>query len=237
MQEASHAEEPLASIVSAEPLATNAVRRCVYVIDDDSQMRTSLHFLLGSCSIDAWPFAACTDFIDQLPKLAPAPILLDIRMPGIDGLQMLELLKERAVTWPVIIMTAHGDVSVAVRAMKLGAIDFLEKPFPPDALDHMLAQAFDILDGLNIALRTRTDALRRIKQLSMREREIIAILMEGVTNKTIAQRLGISPRTVEMHRGNAFAKLGLKSIAEVMALIVAAHLDLTSLKAEAPKLG
>lgn len=216
------AERTLAGI-EAEVAASEAQpSRRVYIIDDDSDVRKSLHFLLSSSSITAWPFGAAADFLDQLPDLAPAPILLDIRMPDIDGLQLLAILKERAVSWPVIIMTAHGDVAVAVRAMKLGAIEFIEKPFGPDLLDHALDQAFGILDRTEQALRVREHARYLFGQLSRRESEIIAILMEGVPNKLVAHRLDLSIRTVEMHRGNALSKLEVKSIAEVMALAATA---------------
>ncbi|GGB65686.1 response regulator transcription factor [Blastomonas aquatica] len=208
------------------PIVASAKRpaRRVYIIDDDSQIRKSLHFLLGSSDIHAWPFSSCGDFLEQLADLAPAPILLDIRMPEIDGLQMLEILGERQIPWPVVIMTAHGDVSIAVRAMKLGAIDFVEKPYRPDLLDAVLEQAFTQLDRMEQSVHRRDEARRLIEHLSKREREIIAILMEGVLNKEVAHRLGLSIRTVEMHRGNALAKLGLRSVAEVVTLINAAKL-------------
>lgn len=219
------------------PVAASSERktRRVYIIDDDSQIRKSLHFLLASSDIIAWPFASCGDFLEQLADLAPAPILLDIRMPQIDGLQMLEILGERQVPWPVIIMTAHGDVSIAVRAMKLGAIDFVEKPFRPDLLDTVLEQAFTQLDRIEQSVHRRDEARRLIGQLSKREREIIAILMEGVLNKEAAHRLGLSIRTVEMHRGNALAKLGLRSVAEVVTLISAAKLGPDGLGSPPPK--
>ena len=196
----------------------------VYIIDDDSDVRKSLHFLLTSASITPWPFAAAADFLDQLPDLAPGPILLDIRMAGIDGIQLLGILKERSVFWPVIIMTAHGDIAIAVRAMKLGAIEFIEKPFRPDLLENALDQAFAVLDQNVNFMRSRDDARRLFDRLSAREHEIIAILMEGVPNKVIAHRLGLSVRTVEMHRSNGLSKLEVKSIAEVMALAAIADL-------------
>ena len=192
--------------------------RRVYVIDDDSDVRKSLHFLLGSAAITAWPFAAAVDFIDQLPDLAPAPILLDIRMADIDGIELLSILKDRDVSWPVIMMTAHGDVSVAVRAMKLGAVEFIEKPFGPDLLENALKHAFTILEQTMRTQLTRDHARQLFAELTNREREIVDVLMEGVPNKLVAHRLGLSVRTVEMHRGNALAKLEVKSIAEVMAL-------------------
>ena len=214
---------------------TVRARRSVYIIDDDSHMRQSLHFLLASCDIDAWPFAGCLDFIEQLPQLAPAPIMLDIRMPSIDGLQMLAILRERTVSWPVIIMTAHGDVTIAVRAMKLGAIDFLEKPFRPEVLDIVLDQAFSQLDRLEHSTQKRNEARDLIGLLSKRESEIVAILMEGAPNKEVAHRLALSIRTVEMHRSNAFAKLGLRSVAEVVALVGAADLGSQGLESVASK--
>lgn len=199
-------------------------RRRVYVIDDDADVRKSLHFLLGISSITAWPFAESADFLDQLDELPPAPILLDIRMPRIDGLQMLARLKEREIAWPVIMMTAHGDIAVAVRAMKLGAIEFLEKPFDPDLLEQVLDQAYGILGRIEETVQARRKARRLLGQLSRREGEVLTILMEGVPNKIAAHRLDLSTRTVEMHRGNALAKLGLKSITEALALVTAADL-------------
>jgi two-component system response regulator FixJ len=198
--------------------------RLVYVIDDDIDVRKSLNFLLASSSITAWPFSAAADFIDQLTGLAPAPILLDVRMPGIDGLEMLAILKARAVSWPVVVMTAHGDIPIAVRAMKLGAIDFLEKPFEHDLLDQVVATAFGLLDRDEHLLRARDDARKVIGQLSQREGEVLTILTEGVQNKAAAYRLGLSTRTVEMYRANAFAKLKVRSIAEFITLLAAAQL-------------
>lgn len=199
-------------------------QRYVHIIDDDADVRKSLHFLLAASSITAWPYAEAADFIDHLPSLIPAPILLDIRMPGIDGLQMLAILKDRGVAWPVIVMTAHGDVTIAVRAMKLGAIEFLEKPFKPDMLDHVLDLAFSELDRIAGSLRARDDARDLVARLSPRESEILAILIQGMPNKIVAHRVGLSTRTVEMHRSNALAKLRLKSLAEVVALVASADL-------------
>lgn len=213
----------------------NETRRTVYVIDDDRQVRTSLHFLLASSGVDAWPFADCSDFIAQLPNLDAAPILVDVRMPEVDGFRMLEILKEQSVGWPVIIMTGHGDVATAVRAMKLGAIDFLEKPFPASLLDDVLSEAFRALDEMTVTTQAREDARYLIAQLSKRELEVVSILLGGATNKMVAQRLGLSARTVEMHRSNAIAKLGLKTVPEILSLITTAGLDPQSLAATTPR--
>lgn len=202
--------------------------RHIYVIDDDVDVRKSVHFLLSASAVRAWPFARARDFVEQLDELVPAPILLDLRMPDMHGLHLLEILKQRGVHWPVIIMTAHGDIPVAVRAMKLGAIEFLEKPFQPDALDHALAQGYALVDRM-IRQQGERDAARLLLALmTSREHEVVTILTEGVQNKTVAHRLGISARTVEIHRAHALAKLGVKSIAEVLALLVAAESSHTS---------
>lgn len=194
----------------------------IYVVDDDSDVRKSLHFMLSAADIKVWPFATAADFLDELPFLTPAPILLDIRMADIDGLQLLEILQERGLTWPVIILTAHGDVGVAVRAMKLGAIEFLEKPFAAEALNQAIEQSFCLLDQNVGVMAARDNARDLIGHLTPRERETIAVLMEGVPNKEVAHRLNLSVRTVEMHRANGLAKLKVKSIAEVVGLAGAA---------------
>jgi two-component system, LuxR family, response regulator FixJ len=208
---------------SSNPLNCHK-KNIIYIVDDDSDVRKSLYFRLSAYFINIRPFATASDFLEQLPFLVPAPILLDIRMANIDGLQLLEILKERAVHWPVVILTAHGDVGVAVRAMKLGAIEFLEKPFAPEALDQAIALAFAVLDQSEHVFSIREQARCRIKQLTARESDTMAILMEGVHNKEVAHRLGLSVRTVEMHRGNALAKLNVKSIAEVVQLVNIAEL-------------
>lgn len=199
-------------------LQTETTMSRVYVIDDDSHVRQSLYFMLSASKIQVWPFASAADFLEQLAILAPAPILLDIRMADIDGLQLLEILKERGIDWPVTILTAHGDVGVAVRAMKLGAIEFLEKPFAAEALEKAIEQAFSLLDHTENAQSSREQARHLLARLSLRESEVMAILMEGVPNKVVAHRLGLSVRTVEMHRANALAKLDVRSIAEVVRL-------------------
>jgi two-component system, LuxR family, response regulator FixJ len=193
----------------------------VYVIDDDGDVRQSLHFLLGASSIRVWPFTAARDFLDMLPTLKPAPILLDFRMPKMDGLELLHELRRRGVAWPVIMMTAHGDIATAVRSIKLGAIEFLEKPFKSELLDSALASAFELLVSHESKDASRQRARQRLASLSAREQDVIAILLEGARNKVAAHRLDLSVRTVEMHRKNALAKLGVQSLAEVAAMVAA----------------
>ncbi|WP_336596121.1 response regulator transcription factor [Sphingopyxis bauzanensis] len=211
------------SMVEIQDGADGSSERNVYVIDDDGDVRQSLHFLLGTSHIRAWPFAAAEDFFDLLPTLKPAPLLLDLRMPKMDGLQVLEELRCRDVSWPVIIMTAHGDIATAVRSVKMGAIEFLEKPFEIGLLDEALAAAFGMLGTLQETAATRSHARALLDSLSPREQDVVATLLDGSPNKLAAHQLGLSVRTVEMHRKNALTKLRLKSIAEVVALVAKAE--------------
>lgn len=197
----------------------------VYIIDDESEVRRSLHFLLSTIGLVSWPFASAQDFLDNFATLEPAPILLDIRMPAVDGLQLMSVMRERGVKWPIIIISAHGDIQVAVKAIKLGAIEFLEKPFEFEALDLCLHSAFTQLAQINNSFAARTAARKSFALLSPRENEVINVLMRGIPNKTAAHVLDLSVRTVEMHRANALAKLQVKSIAEVIRLARAAELD------------
>lgn len=197
----------------------------VYIIDDESDVRRSLHFLLSTIGLVSWPFASAQDFLDSFAALEPAPILLDIRMPAVDGLQLMGLLRQQGVNWPIIIISAHGDIQVAVKAIKLGAIEFLEKPFEFEALDNCLQAAFAQLAQLNDSFTARNAARAAFALLSPRENEVINVLMRGIPNKTAAHMLDLSVRTVEMHRANALAKLQIKSIAEVIKLARAAELD------------
>jgi two-component system response regulator FixJ len=142
-----------------------------------------------------------------------------------DGFQTLNALRQHNVRWPVIVMTAHGDIAIAVKAMKLGAIDFLEKPFRTEMLDAALAQAFKALESLTGVMTAQSQARATLAKLSEREREVVKCLVEGLANKTAAHHIGLSVRTVEMHRRNAFKKLGLKSVAQTVALVASARLE------------
>lgn len=191
----------------------------VYVIDDDSEVRRSLHYLLASANLISWPFASASDFLTNLPTLTAAPILLDIRMPEMDGIQLLTVLRSQGIGWPVIVMTAHGEISVAVRAIKLGATEFLEKPFEYEVLAVALKNAFTLLSTITEAALVQNAACRRLESLSSREAEVLKALVTGAPNKVVAHRLSLSVRTVEMHRANALTKLQVKSLAEVIRLV------------------
>jgi two-component system response regulator FixJ len=196
----------------------------VYVIDDDRDVRRSLSFMLGAADIRSHPFGSGADFLEALPDLEPGCILLDLRMPQMDGFQVMEALAESKIDWPVIVMTGHGEVPVAVRAMKMGAVDFIEKPFSEQALLGCFAQAFALLKDREAASRRRRDAYERAASLTGREKEVLQSLLAGQSNKEIAQFLGISLRTVEMHRGNMMDRMQASSLAEALTLALEAGL-------------
>jgi len=204
---------------------TKLERHSVYVIDDDRDVRRSLSFMLGAAEIRSHPFGSGLDFLEALPDLEPGCVLLDLRMPQMDGFQVMDALSERRIDWPVIVMTGHGEVSVAVRAMKLGAVDFIEKPFSEQALLAGFAQAFALLKDREAAGRRRREAHERAAALSGREREVLQSLLAGLSNKEIANALRISLRTVEMHRGNMMDRLHAASLAEALTLALEAGIE------------
>jgi two-component system response regulator FixJ len=197
----------------------------VYVVDDDRDVRRSLSFMLGASEIRSHPFGSGEDFLDALPDLAPGCVLLDIRMPRMDGFHVMSELARRDIDWPVIVMTGHGEVPTAVRAMKLGAVDFIEKPFSEEALLACFDSAFTLLDERETAGQRRRRATERVGQLTARETEVLRGLLAGESNKQLAARLGISLRTVEMHRGNMMERLEVASLAEALRLALEAGLE------------
>ncbi|WP_232318412.1 response regulator [Sphingomonas sp. TDK1] len=163
-------------------------------------------------------------FLKAVPSLDPGCVLLDVRMPGIDGLEVQTRLRERGIIMPVVVMTGHGDVSLAVQAMKAGAIDFLEKPVEKGAMLRAVAAAIGRLVDVDRHLKDRTEAETRIAALTAREREVLEGLAKGHPNKTIAYDLAISPRTVEVHRANLMNKLRVTSLSDALRIAFAAGL-------------
>ena len=204
--------------LGAEGAAVIPVGAHVYVIDDHSEVRKSLSMVLATVGITTWPFAASYDFLDQLADLSPAPILLDIRMPDLDGMSVLSRLAERMIPWPVIIMTAHGDIAIAVECMKRGAIEFLEKPFELEMVQTALGRAYALLADAQSKEQVRLLAKKRFAALTLREAQVLLSLFDGLQNKNVAVGLGLSVRTVEMHRAHAFTKLGVRSVVEAAEL-------------------
>ena len=191
--------------------------RQVYVVDDDSLVRRSTVFFLSSAGFDARPFASGIDFLESAGNLSAGCVLLDVRMPEIDGIQVLEKLNLAKIRrFSVIVMTGHGDINTAVRAMKLGASDFVQKPFPENDLLEMLDRAFARQEQNSAALAEHEQADALLAKLSPRERGVLQGLVSGLPNKMVAHQLNLSVRTVEMHRGRVMERLGAKSLGEAM---------------------
>jgi two-component system response regulator FixJ len=190
----------------------------VYVIDDDEAMRDSLDFLLNSSGFDVALFENAQGFLDALPKLALGCVVSDVRMPGIDGIELLKRMKALHSPFPVIIMTGHGDVPLAVEAMKLGAVDFLEKPFEDDRLITMIEAAIRQAEPAARSEALTQDIVARIATLSPRERQVMKGLIAGLSNKLIARDYDISPRTIEVYRANVMTKMQAGSLSELVRL-------------------
>jgi two-component system response regulator FixJ len=195
----------------------------VHLLDDDDSVRRSVGFMLKTSGFQVRSYAAGSELLKEARTLAPGCILLDIRMPGMDGLEVQQALKEAGVALPVIIMTGHGDVPLSVKAMKAGAVDFIEKPFEKAVLLSALKQGFASLQRAADTRERAKEAAVRLQALTPREREVLDGLAEGLPNKTIAYDLGISPRTVEIHRANLMTKLGVRSLSEALRLAFAAQ--------------
>lgn len=194
----------------------------VYVIDDEEAMRDSLEFLLGSAEFDVALFDSAEVFLDCLPGLEFGCVISDVRMPGIDGIEMLRRMKARQCPFPVVIMTGHGDVPLAVEAMKLGAVDFLEKPFDDDLLIAMVDAGLRRAEPEARQEAITREIAERIATLSPRERQVMDGLVAGHSNKAIAREYDISPRTIEVYRANVMTKMQAGSLSELVRLAMQA---------------
>lgn len=197
----------------------------VYVVDDDPDVRSATSFMLEAHGIPVQSFESGLQFIRAVEDLEPGCIFLDIRMPGMDGVEVLQELARRDIGWPVIVITGHADIALAVETMKFGAIDFLEKPFSEELLQPALDRAVELLQASADALDRRQSAESKVKRLTAREREVLRCLVEGLSNKEVAERLGIRVRTVEMHRANLIKRMGVRGFAEAVRAAAEAGLD------------
>jgi two-component system response regulator FixJ len=193
-------------------MATNLV----HVVDDDPAMRDSVAFLLGTEGFEVRLYEVGTDLLDRLTRSATGCVLTDIRMPGLDGLELLRRLRSVGHALPVIMMTGHGDVPLAVEAMKLGACDFIEKPFDDEALLQALRSALERGGPAEAADPTLREFVRRVGTLSERERQVLDQLVAGGTSKEIGRSLDISPRTVEIYRAKLMAKTQAATLQELV---------------------
>jgi two-component system response regulator FixJ len=194
----------------------------VYVIDDDDAVRHSLEFLLKTAGIEVRGFESAKAFLEMLPRIKTGCIITDVRMPEITGIDLLRRVKESGLDIPVIVITGHGEISLAVEAMKIGAVDFLEKPFDDDLL---LASVRSALNKEADTAKHRaevTDLHDKLAALSNRERQVLEGLVVGKANKVIAFDLGISPRTVEIYRANLMTKMAANSLSDLVRMAMTA---------------
>jgi two-component system response regulator FixJ len=194
-------------------------------VDDNVDIRLDIHASLSANGFRPRAFAHGSDFVDAVGDLDPGCVLLDLRMPDIDGLDVLRATVDQLPRFHIIMISAHGDVTTAVEAMRLGAIDFLEKPFTQSALLRRLEQAFSSLAERSAAFQRSSSAKDRVATLSDREREVLRGLLAGLANKQLAAALDLSPRTVEMHRARMMDHLGAQTLPEALRLAFDAELD------------
>jgi two-component system response regulator FixJ len=194
----------------------------VYVIDDDDAVRQSLEFLLKTAGVSVRGFDSAKAFLDVLPAIKSGCIITDVRMPEITGIDLLRHLKESGLDIPVIVITGHGDISLAVEAMKIGAVDFLEKPFDDDLLLAAVRSALNTEAGAARHKAEIADIHDKLAALSNRERQVLEGLVAGKANKVIAFDLGISPRTVEIYRANLTTKMSANSLSDLVRMAMTA---------------
>jgi len=195
----------------------------VFLIDDDPGIRDSLSLLLSLKGVRTQPFANAESFIETYRPEWTGCVLTDLRMPGMTGLELQSMLRERGVQVPVVVLTAHGDVATARTALKNGAFDFLEKPVDDTVLLDVLRKALRVDRERRVAATTRSTTDQRLERLTEREREILALIAAGHQNRDVAAQLGISPRTVEVHKARIMEKLECRSLAELIRVNLAAR--------------
>lgn len=195
----------------------------VHVIDDDEAMRASLAFLLDASGLTAKTYESAAQFLEQLDAEPTGVIVTDVRMPQMNGLELVRLLKARGVALPIIMITGHGDVPLAVQAMKAGVVDFLEKPFDEDSLLAAIRSALADRSKAETAQAERERIRAVLEGLTPREHEVLEGVIEGKLNKVIAHELSISPRTVEIYRANVMSKTGARGLSELVRMVLLAQ--------------
>lgn len=196
----------------------------IHIVDDDEAIRQSIGFMLRKAGHSVVTYASGVEFVKAVDRTTRGCVLLDVRMPGIDGLEVQQHLAEAGIALPVIMLTGHGDISLAVRAIKAGAIEFLEKPFERAALLAAIDEALGHADRGEKGQLAAADAVVRLAALTPRERDVLDLIVAGRPNKLIAYELGIATRTVEVHRAHLMEKLHARSLSEVLRIAFTAGL-------------
>jgi two-component system, LuxR family, response regulator FixJ len=192
----------------------------VYIVDDDDDFRDSLSILCESVGLRVESFASAREFLEGASPERPGCLVLDIRMPGMSGLELQRELGERGASWPILFMTGHGDVPMAVTALKAGAFDFLTKPFSHQDLLDRIHSAMRVAEEERSRDLRREELTERFASLTPREREVMEHVVQGLANKVVANRLGISQRTVEIHRAQVMEKMAAESLADLVRMAV-----------------
>lgn len=195
----------------------------VFIIDDDEAVRDAMVLLMQSVGLKALAYPDANAFLAAAHDEHPACLILDVRMPGMSGLQMAREAQVRQQAWPIIFVTGHGDVPMAVEAMREGAFDFLQKPFREETLIQRVQRAIEQDHNDQVAASEREEIEERIKDLTPREREILQRIVDGESNKVIAIELGISARTVELHRANVMDKMQARSLAHLLRQVLSVN--------------
>ena len=195
----------------------------VHIIDDDEAVRDSLGFLLEAADMKVKTYESAVNFLEHAAGLEAGCIITDIRMPEMTGLDLIHQLNARGSTLPVIVITGHGDVPLAVEAMRAGVVDFIEKPFTDEVMLSALRRALDLSRDQSEAASELREISQRLARLSTRERQVLDGLVAGQANKVVAQNLGISPRTVEVYRANLMTKMQASSLSELVRMTL--HAD------------
>ncbi len=188
----------------------------VFIVDDDQAMRDALSWLIQSVNLQVQTFASAEEFLGRYDQSLPGCLVLDVRMPGMSGLKLQEELAARGRALPIIMLTGYAEVPTAVRALKQGAIDFLNKPFSDALLLDRVAEAIEIDKQRRLAEQQRADVRARYEALTPRERDVMRLVIDGKANKVIASDLGLSPRTVEVHRASVMRKMSAESVADLV---------------------
>lgn len=197
----------------------DGIRSLVHIVDDDSEVRAATSFMLRQQGYETQIYAGGFEFLQQ-KRLDRGCVLLDLRMSGMDGFEVLAKLARRDIDLPVIILTGHGDIPLAVRAMKRGAVDFLEKPYDTDRLIGAIERAFALADESRETRQARMEAVAKLKTLTPRESQVLQGLRAGMPNKAIARWLALSPRTVEAYRANMMVRIGVTGMSNALRIAV-----------------